>query len=271
MKKKRTRLSIVLLTLLLASTITYHFSSKQEQVLGSTSLSTSSPTLLSSTTSASLPTITNELSTTATAITNTVATSNNHHPALANSEIAKVVKVTDGDTVQLSDGRKLRYIGVDTPETVDPRRGIGCYGKQASEKNRELVLGKEIIIEKDISDTDKFGRLLRYVYVDGIMINQLLISEGFGKAKSYPPDIKYQEQFREAEKLAREQRRGLWGEICVHEHITTEPPNQNQHFSSCPKNCREAKAMGITNITSDHHCYRSKMDGDGDGIACQEQ
>lgn len=267
MKKKLTRFSLILLTLLLSvGTIIHHFAPQEEQVLGSTSLTTPSPAPPSPTvsTSALITTTTPPATVDATA---TAASSDNHHPAPTDSEIATVTKVIDGDTVQLSDGRKLRYIGVDTPETVDPRRRVGCYGKQASEKNRELVLGKEIIMKKDISDTDKFGRLLRYVYVGEVMINQLLISEGFGKAKSYPPDIKYQQQFREAEKQAREQGRGLWGEACA--NINTTPHTTSS--SACPENCREARELGMTNITREHHCYLAKMDGDNNGIACEDK
>lgn len=131
-------------------------------------------------------------------------------------ERVKVTKVIDGDTIEIERGLKVRYIGVDTPETVDPRRPVQCFGKEAANKNRELVEGEVIILEKDVSDTDKFGRLLRYIYLpleDGklLFINDYLIREGFAKASSFPPDIKYQEQFLQAEQEARNQGRGLWG------------------------------------------------------------
>ena len=129
-----------------------------------------------------------------------------------------VTKVVDGDTIEIEGGQKVRYIGIDTPETVDPRRLIGCFGKEASAKNKELVLGKKVRLEKDISETDKYGRLLRYVYlpadkagVGDSFINKYLVAEGFAKASSYPPDIKYQEIFRATEKSARESKKGLWG------------------------------------------------------------
>src|SRR4030067_982445 len=73
-----------------------------------------------------------------------------------------VVKVVDGDTVELENGQKVRYIGIDTPETTLGKND--CYGTEATEKNKELVEGKRVRLEKDISETDKFGRLLRYVY-----------------------------------------------------------------------------------------------------------
>src|SRR5688572_16954218 len=72
-----------------------------------------------------------------------------------------VVKVVDGDTLQLQSGQTIRFIGIDTPETVDPRRPVGCFGKEASQEAKNLLLGKEIVLEKDVSDTDKYQRLLR--------------------------------------------------------------------------------------------------------------
>lgn len=123
---------------------------------------------------------------------------------------AKVIKVTDGDTITLATGQKVRYIGIDTPETKHPTKGVQCFGKEASDKNKELVEGKEITLEKDVSETDRYGRLLRYVYIDGVFINDYLVREGYAHASAYPPDVKFAEQFRQAEKEAREHNRGLW-------------------------------------------------------------
>ncbi len=132
----------------------------------------------------------------------------------ANWEKAHVQRVVDGDTIELSDGRKLRYIGIDTPETMDPRRAVGCFGKEASSQNKSLVAGKDVELEKDVSDTDKYGRLLRYVYIASdsarLMVNDLLVRQGYAFAKSYPPDIKYQEQFTQAAAEARNREQGLW-------------------------------------------------------------
>src|SRR3990167_1293984 len=80
----------------------------------------------------------------------------------------KVVKVIDGDTIEIDGGARVRYIGIDTPETVSPTSAIECYGKESSNKNRELVEGKTVRLEKDVSEIDKYGRLLRYVYVGDI-------------------------------------------------------------------------------------------------------
>ncbi len=122
-----------------------------------------------------------------------------------------VKKVVDGDTIELENGQKVRYIGIDTPETVDPRKVVQCFGIEASDKNKELVEGEEVRLERDISDTDKFGRLLRYVFVgDGTFVNLVLVKEGYAKSSSYPPDVKYQELLKKGEIEAREKGVGLW-------------------------------------------------------------
>ena len=128
----------------------------------------------------------------------------------SNLQSAKVTRVIDGDTIEIEGGQRVRYIGVNTPETVDPRTTVQCFGKEASIKNRELVEGKVIALEKDISETDKYGRLLRYVYIDNLFVNDYLTREGYAHASSYPPDIKYQNQLQEAETEARQNNRGLW-------------------------------------------------------------
>jgi len=122
----------------------------------------------------------------------------------------KVVKVIDGDTIELENGQKVRYIGIDTPELVHPSKPVECFAKEAQEKNKELVLGKEVWLEKDISETDKYGRLLRYVWVNDILVNEVLVQEGYAQVSTYPPDVKYQERFLEAQRKAREENKGLW-------------------------------------------------------------
>ena len=121
-----------------------------------------------------------------------------------------VTKVIDGDTIEIESGQKIRYIGVDTPETRHPNKPVECFGKEASRANKKLVKGKWVRLEKDVSETDRYGRLLRYVYVDDIFVNDYLVRQGYAQAISYPPDIKYQAVFREAEYRARENTVGLW-------------------------------------------------------------
>ena len=125
----------------------------------------------------------------------------------------RVVRVVDGDTIRVSlNGRDVtvRYIGIDTPESVDPRRPVQPFGREASERNKQLVEGRTVRLEKDVSETDRFGRLLRYVYVGTEMANAVLVREGYAHAVSFPPDVKHQDMFRQLEREARGARRGLW-------------------------------------------------------------
>jgi micrococcal nuclease len=131
---------------------------------------------------------------------------------------SRVTKVIDGDTIEIeTNGQKfkLRYIGINTPETVDPRKKVECFGKEASAENKRLVDGAEVVLEKDVSETDKFGRLLRYVYLkldDGslLFVNDYLVRQGYAYSSAYPPDIKYSGRLNQAQTEAREAGRGLW-------------------------------------------------------------
>jgi micrococcal nuclease len=129
-------------------------------------------------------------------------------------EKVKVTRIIDGDTIEIEGGKKIRYIGIDTPETVHPDKEVQCFGYEATNKNKELVENKEIEIEKDVSDTGRYGRLLRYVWMDSIFVNDYLVRQGYAYASSYPPDIKYQDQFSKAQQEATANNRGLWGQ-CV--------------------------------------------------------
>lgn len=131
-------------------------------------------------------------------------------------EKALVTKVVDGDTIVVNNTITVRFVGIDTPETVDPRRPVGCFGKEASNETKKLLTGKTVVLEKDISETDKYGRLLRFIYLplsDGqtLFVNDYLVREGFAKAKTYKPDVKFEQKFLEAEKQAKENNKGLWG------------------------------------------------------------
>lgn len=129
------------------------------------------------------------------------------------SPLVKVTRVVDGDTIDVAiDGKteRVRYIGIDTPETVDPRKPVQCFGVEASRKNKELVEGKMVRLEKDITDRDRYNRLLRYVWVGDTFINQELVAQGFASSYSYPPNIKYQDLFVATQKKAREEGLGLW-------------------------------------------------------------
>jgi micrococcal nuclease len=125
-------------------------------------------------------------------------------------ESVLVTRVVDGDTIELSDGRKVRYIGINTPETKHPTKGKECFGEAASARNRELVENQTVWLETDVSDTDRYGRLLRYIWVNEQLLNHQLVLEGFAFASSFPPDVAHQELFAEAEQIARENEHGLW-------------------------------------------------------------
>jgi len=132
-------------------------------------------------------------------------------------EFVLVDRVVDGDTIELSDGRKVRYIGIDTPETKDPRKEVQCFGEEASAYNQDLVEGKVVALEADVADKDRYDRLLRYVWLEDEMINKKLVAEGYAYASSYPPNVKYQAQFKLAQQQAREQNLGLWAECLVND------------------------------------------------------
>ena len=129
-------------------------------------------------------------------------------PVATESQV-KVVRVIDGDTIEIAGGAHVRYIGMDTPETY-PK--VEFYGPEAKAKNIELVEGKLVTLEKDVSETDKYGRLLRYVYVDGVFVNGELVRLGYAEAVSYPPDTRYQWQLEQLEKEAKAAKLGIWEE-----------------------------------------------------------
>lgn len=127
------------------------------------------------------------------------------------STMAVVKRVVDGDTIELADGKKVRYIGMDTPETVDPRKTVQCFGKEAKKYNKDLVEGKTVRLEKDVSETDRYHRLLRYVYLeDGTMVNEKLVADGYARVYTYPPDVHFSSLFLKAEQTARQAKIGLW-------------------------------------------------------------
>jgi micrococcal nuclease len=126
------------------------------------------------------------------------------------TNVASVKRVVDGDTLLLLNGERVRLIGVDTPETVDPRRPVQYFGKEASAFTRKLAEGQLVRLEYDWDTIDKYGRTLAYVYLaDGRMLNSEIIKQGYGHAYTRFP-FKYMEQFRRYERTARDQGLGLW-------------------------------------------------------------
>lgn len=127
-----------------------------------------------------------------------------------------VTRVVDGDTaIILIDGvsEKVRLIGVDTPETVDPRKAVQCFGKEASELTKSLLLNASVVLEADSTqgNRDKYGRLLRYIFLtDGTFVNKKIVADGYGYEYTYRIPYKYQVEFKAAERSARETQKGLW-------------------------------------------------------------
>jgi len=118
-----------------------------------------------------------------------------------------VTQVIDGDTITIEGGYRVRYIGIDTPEVHPELEDLGMEAWQA---NRQLVEGKKVRLERDITETDKYGRLLRYVFAGDIFVNGELVRQGLAQAKAYPPDTKYQDYLEQMEAEAREAGRGIW-------------------------------------------------------------
>ena len=134
----------------------------------------------------------------------------------SSAELFRVARVIDGDTIKLDSGQTVRYIGIDAPELHHPKKRLECFGQEAMEKNKELVEGKFVRLEKDLSETDKYSRLLRYVFVSttaspsGEFVNEILVREGYAYAATFPPDVAFSVHFINLENLARENKLGLW-------------------------------------------------------------
>ena len=124
-----------------------------------------------------------------------------------------VTRVIDGDTIEVNIAGtiyKVRYIGIDTPELDDKRPEFGALAQEATRYNRQLVAGKTVRLEKDVSETDKYERLLRYVYIGDIFVNAELVRQGLAWVKVYEPDTKYQDYLEEMEAEAMQGKIGLW-------------------------------------------------------------
>jgi micrococcal nuclease len=136
-----------------------------------------------------------------------------HEPALPlGGEWRVVLRVVDGDTLILDGQERVRLIGVDTPESVDPRRPVEAFGKEAAAFTRRMAEGKRVRLAYDQQRTDRYGRTLAYVYLeDGTFLNAEIIRQGYGHAYTRFP-FPYAEEFLQYEREARAARRGLWAE-----------------------------------------------------------
>jgi micrococcal nuclease len=204
---------------------------------------------------------------------------------------AKVVRIVDGDTIVVAVGGKnykLRYIGMDTPEDVDPNSPVEPMSREAAAANSTLVLGMTVVLEKDVSETDRYGRLLRYVWLhDGAtwtLVNLELVRLGLASALRYPPDVKYADLFTSAEGTAQSSFVGLWGAqptvaptpVATPRPTakpTAKPSSCHPSYTPClpivgDLNCPDVREMGkapVTVIGPDDY----QLDRDHDGIGCE--
>lgn len=184
-------------------------------------------------------------------------------PALADGERALVTYVYDGDTIEVElNGRRyrLRYIGVDSPEREEP------FYQEALDFNRELVEDKTVILLRDVSETDQYGRLLRYVYLeDGTFVNGEMMSNGMSRLVTFPPDVAQTEYLRGLQAQAQEGGVGMWSRPdlvgpcdCDRNLYDCRDFQSRKEAQTCFEYCWETAGRDV------HH-----LDGGSDGQACE--
>ncbi|MEI6054068.1 MAG: thermonuclease family protein [Candidatus Saccharibacteria bacterium] len=209
----------------------------------------------------------------------------------------KVVKVVDGDTIDVNIDDKterLRLIGIDTPETVDPGSPVQCFGKEASDKAKELLSNKQVRLESDKSqgERDKYSRLLRYVFLeDGTSYNKYVIAEGYGKEYTYSSAYKYQAEYKQAQIDAQSQKKGLWAastcagdtkQTASSNHAPVAPititPDKPAASSNCDPNYSPCVPISSTDLDCKDIGFKVKIIGtdihnfdgnDDDGLGCE--
>ncbi|PCF85827.1 alpha/beta hydrolase [Staphylococcus delphini] len=209
----------------------------------------------------------------------------NQHKTSDNLVAAIFIKHIDGDTSKFNiDGKEktVRYLLIDTPETKHPRLGVQPFGREASERTRSLLSSaKKIEIEYDVGPkTDKYGRDLAYVFVDGKMVNEILVREGLAKvAYVYPPNTKYLDRLKAAEALAKQEKLGIWSleqdATPADETNTAYTPSNNttdQNSASQQtwfRNCDELRKVYPGGVPAGHPAYRRPLDRNHNGFACE--
>jgi micrococcal nuclease len=140
-------------------------------------------------------------------------------------ELRTVSRVIDGDTIVVDQGERVRFIGVDTPETKDPRKPVQCFGEAASAFTSSLIPpGTQVRLVYDVERTDRYGRTLAYVYRadDDLFVNAALVRDGYAVSVTYPPDVAHADEFAALASDARAAGRGLWG-TCDGDDPASEP------------------------------------------------
>jgi len=175
-----------------------------------------------------------------------------------------VKEVVDGDTIKISMNGKvetLRLIGMDTPETVDPRKPVQCFGKEASNKAKELLSGKRVRIEMDPTqgERDKYNRLLAYVYRDdGLFYNKSMIEQGYAHEYTYNAPYKYQAEFKTAQKTAQIAQLGLWSPAtCNGDTTSSNTSTPTPH----PANTQSTGKFYTSSYHSSKYYYPEACDG----------
>jgi micrococcal nuclease len=222
---------------------------KNEKIIPEESQKSIEPTEESS--SVATETTTQEIVTDNSKETTASETTQTNEESTSGFETAVCIRVIDGDTIEIKDRAgntyKVRYIGIDTPEKGDP------YFNEATQANSSLVLNKELRLEKDVSETDKYGRLLRYVYVGDLFINAHLVAEGFAQASTYPPDVKYADYFLKLQRQAREQGKGLWGIT----ETTAETPKATEEVTQTTTETTQSQGPFVGSKNSNVYHYPS--------------
>lgn len=222
---------------------------------------------------------------------NTAASPSLTPTSVPQSNLYAVSSVIDGDTIQvIIDNKKetIRLIGIDSPETVDPRKPVQCFGKEASEKAKSLLSGKSVRLEADPTqgERDKYQRLLRYVFLeDGTNFNKLMISEGYAHEYTYNTPYKYQSEFKQAQKEAETNKLGLWADnACPTSTPQPSPTKTSGTVSPSTSGGSSGSSGGFTCAGKTtcgqmascaeaqfylNTCGVSRLDGDKDGVPCE--
>lgn len=140
--------------------------------------------------------------------------SQSNPPQPTELESVTVAEVIDGDTVNLADGERVRYIGLNTPERDE------AYYDEATQLNRQLLNAGPVQLEFDVETQDQFGRTLAYIWVDGVLVNLEIVRQGYANMLVVPPNNRYEAEFRQAEAEARQAKRGMWQGVSVPLKIT---------------------------------------------------
>ncbi|WP_423802623.1 thermonuclease family protein [Neobacillus sp. SAB-20_R2A] len=222
-------------------------------------------------------------------------------------ELVTVGRVVDGDTIVTSDGRKVRFVGVNTPESTTRHE---VYGKEASNYTKSKLEGKQVWLQKDVSSTDRYGRYLRIIWmgvptndmdeaeIRSKMYNADLVLNGYAEPSTYPPDVKYSEFFVKFAREAREANKGLWsygadgttkgdldgsstskssGSYSTGSSTSTGSTSSGTDASTSAgtnseifQNCTELRKVYPNGVPAGHPAYQAKMDRDKDNYACEQ-